>query len=135
MPKYLTRPVIPRLPQNGARRLFPRPARSPVFTRHSAFSSVAKPLRLPSGFQGMMYTGNILHGKRTAMRRLNPMKYIQRRQLIRNMPTDGTILEVYGGKGNLTRSVYKGKARHHIIIDKNPNNRLASLIGPRKVAT
>ncbi len=67
------------------------------------------------------------------MRRLNPMKYIQRRELIKNMPRDGTILEVYGGKGNLTRSVYKGKARHHIIIDKNPSNRLASLVGPRKV--
>lgn len=57
------------------------------------------------------------------MKRLNPAKYHQRLELTRGMDRDGTILEIYGGKGNLTRAVYKGKARRHIIVDKHPARR------------
>jgi hypothetical protein len=53
------------------------------------------------------------------MRGLNPAKYAQRRELAQDLPDDGTILHVYGGgQSALLKTVYKNRARQHIIVDR-----------------
>ena len=63
-------------------------------------------------------TGNKLHGHRIRCANLNPEKAEQRRRLISEMPR-GTVLELYAGKGYLTRDVYAGKAKRVIMVDKD----------------
>lgn len=51
---------------------------------------------------------------------LNPEKFWQRLELVKGMPK-GTILELHAGAGNLTETVYKGKAKKHILVEKDPD--------------
>jgi len=63
-------------------------------------------------------TGNKLQGHRIRCASLNPAKAEQRRRLISKMPR-GTVLELYAGKGYLTRDVYAKKAKRVILVDKD----------------
>jgi len=63
-------------------------------------------------------TGNKKHGREIRCANLNPAKEEQRRRVIRGAPR-GTVLELYAGKGYLTRGVYAGKAKRVILVDKD----------------
>lgn len=63
-------------------------------------------------------TGNKYGGHRVRCAKLNPAKAEQRRRLISKMPR-GTVLELYAGKGYLTRDVYAKKAKRVILVDKD----------------
>lgn len=63
-------------------------------------------------------TGNIRQGHRIRCANLNPAKAEQRRRLVHGAPR-GTVLELYAGKGYLTRDVYAGKAKRVILVDKD----------------
>jgi len=88
-------------------------------------------LKPPRGFHAIM-TGNV-NGDitRSGPRRrdhmiagINPAKYTQRKQFCAGMPTDGTILHLYAGNGNLARAVYKNKSHDHVLVDRHINPRL-----------
>lgn len=51
---------------------------------------------------------------------LHPAKLAQRKALADRMKKKGTVLEVYAGKGGLTKTVYAKKAEKVVLVDKNP---------------
>jgi len=48
---------------------------------------------------------------------LHPNKFYQRRELASKMKSNGTVLELYAGKGNLSNHVYKRYASKIILVD------------------
>jgi len=52
--------------------------------------------------------------------KLHPAKREQRRILADRISGKGTVLEVYAGKGELTKAVYAPKADKIVMVDKNP---------------
>jgi 16S rRNA G966 N2-methylase RsmD len=52
---------------------------------------------------------------------LYPAKREQRQELVEDVK-GGTVLEVYGGKGHLTKDVYHGKVKESILLDKDKHN-------------
>jgi len=78
-----------------------------------------KPLVALEGKAGKGYlTGNQVGAHVNRCANLNPVKAEQRRRLINDAPR-GTVLELYAGKGYLTRDVYAGKASRVILVDKD----------------
>jgi 16S rRNA G966 N2-methylase RsmD len=52
--------------------------------------------------------------------KLHPAKLAQRKALANGLRRRGTVLELYAGKGNLTRGVYASKADRLIMVDQDP---------------
>ena len=52
---------------------------------------------------------------------LHPAKEAQRKDLIKDVK-GGTALEVFGGKGNVTKTVYAGKLDKTVLIDKDQHS-------------
>ena len=52
---------------------------------------------------------------------LHPTKVEQREDLLRQLPRRGTFIELYAGRGNLTKALYQGKGTKFFLIDKDPN--------------
>ncbi|MFQ6077224.1 MAG: hypothetical protein ACE5Z5_14015 [Candidatus Bathyarchaeia archaeon] len=50
---------------------------------------------------------------------MHPRKLEQRRQLLRRLRRRGTVVELFGGKGNLSRHAYGRRARTIILVDKD----------------
>lgn len=50
---------------------------------------------------------------------LHPAKLAQRKALADKMTSKGTVLELYAGKGGLTKEVYAKKANKVVMVDKN----------------
>jgi len=50
---------------------------------------------------------------------LHPAKVAQRKALADKITSKGTVLEVYAGKGNLSREVYAKKANEVVLVDQN----------------
>jgi tRNA G26 N,N-dimethylase Trm1 len=86
----------------------------PFFSGRTVESIVVKTGAPRKGYS----TGNQHHGHKTLCAALNPAKAEQRRRLISAM-RKGTVLELYAGKGYLTRGVYVGKAKRVILVDKD----------------
>jgi len=73
-----------------------------------------------------------IRGKRAAKRKtyatpwgntapsLHRVKLEQRKALLDWMDRRGTILELYAGRGNLTRNLYASRAKKLILVDKDP---------------
>ena len=74
-----------------------------------------EPIIVPKGKTKKGYsTGN----RNFRCANLNPAKEEQRRRLVRDAPR-GTVLELYAGKGYLTRGVYAKAAKRVILVDKD----------------
>jgi len=63
-------------------------------------------------------TGSILKGERVTAPTLHKAKVEQRRRVVERMPR-GAVLELYAGKGYLTKEVYSKKATRVILVDSD----------------
>jgi len=78
-----------------------------------------EPIRVYLGGTRKGYsTQRTLKGSKGVCANLNPAKAEQRRRLIHGAPR-GTVLELYAGKGYLTKDVYARKAKRAILVDKD----------------
>jgi tRNA G26 N,N-dimethylase Trm1 len=77
---------------------------------------LVRPLEVPKGEKVDRYAA----GSYGSTPILHPAKLKQRQILADKMGTKGTVLEVYAGKGELTKAVYSEKADKVVMVDKNP---------------
>jgi len=68
-------------------------------------------MKLPTGFGAYMTEHKQLAPA------LHPAKQLQREQLTSMLPKKGTVLELYAGRGNLSKSVYSKNADKLILVD------------------
>jgi hypothetical protein len=81
-----------------------------------------KPIIIEEKKQSRGYTtSGIRNRKRVTAPTLHKAKVEQRRKVVERMPR-GAVLELYAGKGYLTKEVYSKKATRVILVDSNKNS-------------
>ena len=84
---------------------------APTEKKSSPWTFEYQGTKLPTGFGAYMTEHKQLAPA------LHPAKQLQREQLVSMLPRKGTILELYAGRGNLSKSVYSKNADKLILVD------------------